>query len=60
MKAKELGRKQESKPFNDTNDVYDFQYNLQNATKLLNENQKITPEDKQKIWQFVDLLGLFE
>ena len=56
MQAKQLGRKQTSKAFNDTVDVYDFQYKLQNATFLLDGSEKISSHDKEKIWEFVDLL----
>jgi len=56
MQAKQLGRKQTSKAFNDTVDVYDFQYKLQNATFLVDGSEKISSHDKEKIWEFVDLL----
>ena len=55
MQAKQLGRKQKSKQFNDSNDVYDFEYKLQNATSLL-ERAKIAQQDKKKIWEFIELL----
>ncbi|MGI0091841.1 MAG: tyrosine-type recombinase/integrase [Nitrososphaerales archaeon] len=55
MQARELGKRQSSSPFHDTNDVYNFEYKLKNALSLL-ERAKISPQDKQKILDFVDLL----
>ena len=45
----------EEKPFNDSDDVYDFEYKLQNAISLL-ERSKISVQDRAKIWEFVELL----
>ena len=53
---KELGKKQKSKQFNDSVDVYDFEYKLKNAESLLERSQKIAANDKQRIWEFVELL----
>jgi integrase/recombinase XerD len=51
-----MGKRQKSKPFNDTTDVYDFEYKLKNAISLLQKAQNISQEDKKKIWEFVELL----
>ena len=56
MQQKQTGRKQKSKPYNDSDDVYDFAYKIQNATSVPNRSEKITPHDKEKIWQFIDHL----
>jgi hypothetical protein len=56
MQAKQLGKRQKSKPFNDSDDVYDFEYKLRNAISLLERTEKITPHDKEKIWEFIELL----
>ena len=56
MQQKQAGRKQKSKPFNDSDDVYDFEYKIQNATSVLNRSEKITAHDKERIWQFIDHL----
>ena len=53
MQQKQAGRKQQSKPFNDSDDVYNFAYKIQNATSVLNRSEKITPQDKERIWQFI-------
>jgi hypothetical protein len=52
MQEKEAGRK----PFNDSVDIYDFEYKLKNWTSVLNECEKISQEDKEKIWSFIELL----
>jgi len=51
------GKRQKAKQYVDSPDnVYGFEYKLHNAISLLERARKITPEDKQKIWQFVNLL----
>ena len=51
------GKRQNGKKFVDSpDDVYWFEYKLKNAISLLERAQKITPKDKQKIWEFVYLL----
>ncbi len=41
MEAKEQGRKQKSKPFNDSEDVYNCEYRLQNAISLAKVREDI-------------------
>jgi hypothetical protein len=55
MQAKQLGKRQKTSQFKDTDDVYNFEYKLQNALSLLHR-AKITQHDKQKILDFVGLL----
>jgi integrase/recombinase XerD len=56
VQAKQLGRKQKSKPFNDSEDVYDYEYRLQNAISLVTKSEKISQKDKEHISRFLDLL----
>jgi hypothetical protein len=56
LKAKEQGRKQKSERFNDSEDVYDYEYRLQNAISLVTRSEKISQKDKEPIARFMDLL----
>lgn len=55
MQAKQLGKRQNSSPYHDTVDEYNFEYKLKNAYSLL-DRAKIDPQGKHKILEFVDLL----
>ncbi len=41
MQAKQLGKRQKSKPFNYSDDVYDFEYKLHNAISLLERAERL-------------------
>ena len=55
MKEKEQGRKQKSKPFNDSLNVYDYEYRLQNAISRMEKSEKISQKDEEHISRFLNL-----
>jgi hypothetical protein len=54
MQAKLEGRQQKAR--NDSEEIYGFEYKLDNAKSLLRGARNISSHDKNKIWEFLELL----